>query len=176
LFAQETKRPILPAKIVRADTVYVDCVCPRGLAAARTSALQALQSWGRFQISEDRRQADLILPFSGDAYLYDYLTRDGLDDRPVTNKPTIMTVVDPTTAPRCGAIQENGGSWHVGSATTDLIAELRQQIEGQAKHWKLNHNLMCSVTPDLPTSQRKRQSRDPKRELRTFSLRASGAS
>jgi len=63
--AKTTERPRLPAKILQANSVYVDCVCPRGLAVAQETALKRLQGWGRFQIAENHRQADLIFLFSG---------------------------------------------------------------------------------------------------------------
>jgi hypothetical protein len=65
----------------------------------------------------------------------------------VAIKFTILTIVDPTTGAKMWSDSREWGSWRVGSATTDLIAELRQQIEGQTKQWKLNDILMCSVTP-----------------------------
>src|SRR5580692_11475336 len=79
--AKKHDRPPLPAKIMQANSVYVDCVCPRGLAVAREEALQQLQGWGRFQISQNRHETDLVLLFSGNPYLGDYLTRDGPDKR-----------------------------------------------------------------------------------------------
>ena len=146
-FADTPARPILSAKIMHANTVYVDCVCPRTMAIARESALRELQSWGRFQISDDRRGADLVFLFSGNPYLGDYLTRDGPDTRPVMIKNTIMTVIDPTTGATMWTDKREWGSWRVGSATKDLINALRQQMDGQTKHWKLNDILLCAVSP-----------------------------
>ncbi len=145
--ARKTERPPLPAKIMRANSVFVDCVCPRGLAVARDIALQQLQSWGRFQISQQRRQTDLVFLFSGNPYLGDDVTRDGPDDRPVKVDFTIMTVIDPNTGQTLWTDSRRWGSLRVRGATKDLIEELRQQMEEQVKRWSLNDILLCSVTP-----------------------------
>ena len=145
--ARKTERPPVPTKIMQANSVYVDCVCPRGLAAARDTALQQLRSWGRFRISQQRRQTDLVFLFSGNPYLVDYVTRDGPDDRPVKVDFTIMTVIDPNTGQTLWTDSRRWGSLRVRGATKDLIEELRQQMEGQVKKWSLNEILLCSVTP-----------------------------
>jgi hypothetical protein len=145
--AKKTGRPPLPAKIMQANSVYVDCVCPRGLAVARDTALQQLQSWGRFRISQQRRETDLVVLFSGNPYLGDYVTRDGPDDRPVSVDFTIMTVIDPNTGQTLWTDSRRWGSLRVRGATKDLIEELRQQMEEQVKRWSLNDVLLCSVTP-----------------------------
>lgn len=146
-FAGDTARPPLPGKIVEANTVYVDCVCPRGLAVARATAVRQLRDWGRFQIADNHRQADLIFLFSGNSYLDDYLTRDGPDNRVVTIESTIMTVIDPNTGQRLWTDSRRSGSWRVTGATEELIEELRVQMEGQTKRWSLNDVLMCGATP-----------------------------
>jgi hypothetical protein len=145
--AKKTERALLPAKIMQANSVYVDCVCPRGLAVARDIALQQLQSWGRFHVSQQRRQTDLVFLFSGNPYLGDYVTRDGPDDRPVKVDFTIMTVIDPNTGQTLWTDSRRWGSLRVRGATKDLIEELRQQMEEQVKRWSLNDILLCSVTP-----------------------------
>lgn len=144
--AKRAERP-LPPKIMQADSVYVDCVCPRALAVARETALQELQTWGRFRIAQDRRQTDLIFLFSGNPYLGDYLTRDGPDKRPVAIESTILTVIDPNTGQSVWTDSRRWGSWRVRGATKDLVYELRQQMEGGVKRWGLNDILLCSVTP-----------------------------
>jgi hypothetical protein len=70
--------------------------------------LRQLRDWGRFEIAENHRQADLIFLFSGNPYLGDYITRDGPDNRPVKIDSTIMTVIDPTQARVYGPIRGNG--------------------------------------------------------------------
>lgn len=145
--AKKTERPALPAKIMQATTVYVDCVCPRGLAVAQDTAVQQLQSWGRFQISQQRRESDLIFLFSGNPYLGDYITRDGPDPRPVIVDFTILTVIDPKTGQGLWADSRRWGSLRVRGAAKDLIEELRQQMEDQTKRWSLNDILRCGLTP-----------------------------
>ena len=145
--ARKTERPALPAKIMQATSVYVDCVCPRGLAVAQDTALQQLQSWGRFQISQQRWESDLIFLFSGNPYLGDYITRDGPDSRPVIVDFTILTVIDPKTGQSLWTDSRRWGSLRVRGATKDLIEELRQQMEEQTKRWSLNDILMCGLAP-----------------------------
>jgi hypothetical protein len=145
--AKKAERPPVSPKILKANTVYIDCVCPRALAAAQESALQQLQGWGRFQISQNRRQTDLVILFSGNPYLGDYVTRDGPDKRPVAIESTIMTVIDPVTGQSLWTDSRRWGSWRVKGATKDLIDELREQMEAQGKRWSLSEILMCGVTP-----------------------------
>ncbi|MGD0955838.1 MAG: hypothetical protein ABR953_03305 [Candidatus Acidiferrales bacterium] len=145
--AKKTERPRLAAKILQANSVYVDCVCPRGLAIAQETAVKHLQGWGRFQLAENHRQADLIFLFSGNPYLGDYLTRDGPDTRYVAIVSTIMTVIDANTGASLWTDSRQWGSWRVSGATKDLIDELRQQMEDDTMTWTLNDILMCSVTP-----------------------------
>jgi len=145
--AGKTGRPPLPGKILQANSVYVDCVCPRGLAVARGTALSQLRVWGRFQIAENHREADLVFLFSGNPYLGDYITRDGPDNRPVAIESTIMTVIDPNTGQALWTDSRHTGSWRVSGATKDLIEELRNQMEGQTRRWILNDILLCGVTP-----------------------------
>jgi hypothetical protein len=145
--ARKTERPRLAAKILQANSVYVDCVCPRGLAVAQETAVKQLQSWGRFQLAENHRQADLIFLFSGNPYLGDYLTRDGPDTRYVAIEFTIMTVIDANTGASLWTDSRRWGSLRVSGATKDLINELREQMEDQTTKWTLNDILICSVTP-----------------------------
>jgi hypothetical protein len=145
--ANTQERSPISAKIMQANSVYVDCDCPRGLAAAREEALQQLHGWGRFQIAQNRRETDLVLLFSGNPYLGDYITRDGPDTRNVSIESTILTVIDPNTGESLWTDSRRWGSWRVKGATKDLLTELREQMEGQTKNWSLNDILMCSVTP-----------------------------
>lgn len=145
--AKDTGRPPLPVKITQANSVLVDCVCPRALGVAQETALQQLQGWGRFQISTNHRETDLVFVFSENPYLGDYLIRDGPDKRNVAIESTIMTVIDPSTGQSLWTDSRRWGSWRVRGATKDLIDELRQQMEDQTKKWNLSDILMCSVTP-----------------------------
>jgi hypothetical protein len=49
--AQEEKPPLVPAKVLRSDTVYIDCsVCPKGLAVSDKQAAEKVL-WLSFGIS-----------------------------------------------------------------------------------------------------------------------------
>jgi hypothetical protein len=148
-FAKKTKeeRPPLSPKIMQANTVYVDCECPRALAVAHSRAIEQLQEWGRFHVVEAPRLADLIFLFSANEYLGDYLTRDGPDKRPVFIESTIMTIIDPKTGANLWSESRRWGSWRVDGATKDLIAELKELMTAQVRRWTLNDLLMCGVTP-----------------------------
>jgi hypothetical protein len=127
--------PRLSELIMQADSVSIDCdACPRNLAKAGTTADQELLVWKRFRVVENRRQADLILLFSANPYLGDYLTRDGPDKRPVMIDRTIMTVIDPHTGQNLWSDSRIWGSWRVVGATKALIAELRGEMERQLKN------------------------------------------
>ena len=150
-FAKEPKRPVLSLKIMQANSVYIDCVCPRALAAARNRATQQLQDWGRFHLVESPHGADLVFLFSGNEYLGDYLTRDGPDNRPVFIESTIMTVIDANTGQNLWSDSRRWGSWRVDGATRDLITELRELMASQVKRWTLNDLMMCGVAPIYKT-------------------------
>ena len=147
VLAKNKERSPVPAKVMQASSVYVDCTCPRGLAVAREEALQQLKSWGRFQIAQNRRETDLVLLFSGNPYLGDYTTRDGPDTRNVAIESTYLTVIDPNTGATLWSDSREWGSWRVKGATKDLLTELREEMEGQTTRLNLNDILMCSVTP-----------------------------
>lgn len=145
--AKKSERPRLPAKIMQASSVYIDCVCPAELTVAREIATEQLKRWGRFEISNDSRGADLVFLFSGNPYLGDYLARNGSDTRKVSLASTILTVVDPSTGQALWSDSRRWGGSRIEAATKDLIDELRKQIEGQTARLSLNDILMCSVTP-----------------------------
>jgi hypothetical protein len=141
------KEMTLSPKVLQASSVYVDCVCPRALAAAKPRGLQQLQSWGRFQIVESVRESDLVILFSGNPYLGDLLTRDGPDKRPVFIESTIMTVIDARTGQALWSDSRQWGSWRVDGAAKSLVEEFRELVSSQTTNWTLNDLLMCSVTP-----------------------------
>jgi hypothetical protein len=144
--AQDGGFPAL-GRIKRANTVAIDCsACPRSLAQAGKVARQQLQAWDRFEIVEDPKQADLVLMFSANPYLGDYLTRKGPDTRPVRIDGVIMTVIDPHTGQELWSDSKRWGSWRVASATKALIEELRGEMEVESKQWTLDDVLRCSET------------------------------
>jgi len=146
--AQGDKPPLVPTKVLQADTVYIDCsICPRGLAVADKTAFLELRAWGRFRVVTNHKHADLIFMFSTNPYLGDYLTRDGPDKRPVFIDSTIMTIIDPHTGENLWTDSRRWGSWRVASATKDLIEGLRNQMEDQIQRWTLEDILKCAGTP-----------------------------
>jgi EF hand len=119
-----------PAKVTQARSVYVACdACLRGMAAAEPAAFKELSDWGRFDMIPNRKKIDLIILFSANPYLGDYVTRDGPDTRPVHVDITYMNVIDPKTGESYWGDSRQWGSWFVGRATKDLIVEFREQLE-----------------------------------------------
>jgi hypothetical protein len=142
--AQEKDSPAL-GRIKQANSVVIDCsACPRALAKADAAAKQELGTWNRFRIVDDPKQADLVLMFSGNPYMGDYLTRKKPDDRPVKINSTIMTVIDPRTGEELWSDSRTWGSWRVSSATKSLIDELRGELEVETRKWSLDDVLRCS--------------------------------
>jgi len=144
--------PDLPSQIRRAKTVSIVCdACPRGMAKARRAALEELMVWKRFTVVPDPKMADLIFLFSANRYLGDYVTRDGPDTRPVHVETTYMNVVDPHTGENLWGDYEREGSWFVGSATKDLIAELREILEVEQSQAERHAFLIRHEIPKVPT-------------------------
>jgi hypothetical protein len=141
------KHALIPTKILRSDTVYIDCsACPRALANAGKTANQELRDWGRFHLVNDRRTADLVFLYGGNPYEGDYITRDGPDMRPVHIETTFMTIVDPKTGEGLWTDARKWGSLRVSAATKDLIEELRHQMQDQVKQWTLDQVMECYHT------------------------------
>jgi hypothetical protein len=125
--------PDVVPKIKRAKTVSIVCdACPRGMAKAKQAAFEELTIWTRLTIVPDPKKADLVFLFSANRYLGDYVTRDGPDTRPVHVDITYFNVLDPHTGQSLWGDYERTGSWFVGSATKDLINELREIMEADA--------------------------------------------
>jgi hypothetical protein len=128
IYVDEINRA-LPAKIMQASSVYIDCdACPRGMAAAWRAAFDEIENWGRFDITPDPKKADLIFIFSANPYLGDYVTRDGPDTRGVKVNITYMDVVDPLTGRGLWGDSREWGSLFVAKATKDLILELKLRM------------------------------------------------
>lgn len=145
--AEKDKHALIPTKILRSDTVYIDCsACPRALAAAGKTATIELRDWARFRVVDNPRGADLIFMYSGNPYLGDYVTRDGPDKRPVNIETTFMTIIDPKTGDALWMDARKWGSLRVSGATKDLIQELRHQMQDQVKTWTLDQILECNHT------------------------------
>jgi hypothetical protein len=120
----------LPAKVRQAKSVAIVCdACPRGMAKARKAALEQMLDWNRFTLASDPQKADLVILFSANPYLGDYLTRDGPDRRPVAVDTTYMNVIDPRIGVNLWGDYRQAGAWFVTSATHDLILAFREQLE-----------------------------------------------
>jgi len=144
---QERESPAL-GKIKRATSVFIDCsACPRALAKAGTTAEQELTNWKRFRIVTDPKQTDLIFLFSANPYMGDYLSRKGPDTRPARIDGVILTVIDPRTGEKLWSDSRKWGSWRIPGATTDLIAELRGDLEAESRVWTVDDVFRCSGTP-----------------------------
>jgi len=125
--------PDVAPRIKRAKTVAIVCdACPRAMAKAKKAAFEELTAWKRFTVLPDPKGADLIFMFSANRYLGDYLTRDGPDQRPVHLDITYFNVIDPRTGQSLWGDYDRLGSWFVGTATKDLIDELREMMEADA--------------------------------------------
>jgi hypothetical protein len=125
----------LSAKVTQAKSVYIDCdACVRGMVKAKQAALDVLLDWKRFSLVQDPQKADLILLFSPNTYLGDYVTRHGPDTRPVRVFVTHMDVIDPRTGESLWGDSRNAGSWRVAGATKDLIAEFRGRLDAEDGH------------------------------------------
>lgn len=137
---------------MEASSAAIDCdLCPRALAQVETTANEEFLSWNRFRIVQDRKKADVILLFSGNPYLGDYLTRDGPDTRPLYIDGVILTVIDPHTGKVLWADSRRWGSWRIVPATKDLIDEFRGEIETQVRRWTVDDIVRCKDAPAYQT-------------------------
>jgi hypothetical protein len=144
--------PDVAPKIKQAKTVAIVCdACPRGMAKAKRAAFEKLTEWKRFTIVPDPKTADLIFLFSANRYLGDYVTRDGPDTRPVHIEITYFNVLDPHTDQSLWGDYDRLGSWFVGSATKDLIDELREMMEAdvdpaERQSFLMRHHISKAAT------------------------------
>jgi len=143
--------PALSAKVMQAKSVYIDCdQCVRGMTKANQAAIDALVDWKRFTIVQDPQKADLVLLFSPNPYLGDYVTRKGPDTRPVRLLVTYLDVVDPHTGVSYWSDSSKEGSWRVGSATKGLIGRFRGRMEAEDGH--VTRLLKLDAKPVAPSS------------------------
>ena len=136
----------LPPQITTAKTVYIDN--QSGMAKLGDRAYEQLQKWGRFQVVQDRKQADLIFLLSAREYNGGYVTSGGgttgrIDESgnintsssptyttPVSVGYTYLTVIDPRTGENLWSDSKKWGNLYTGfhSATKGLIDELEKRI------------------------------------------------
>ena len=127
-FAKKQPPSHIP-KILKAQTVYLDCDCRREMKASVPHALPELFEWGRYQLAPDRDHADLILLFSMHPYLGDYFTRDGPDKRPAIVDFTILTVIDGRTGEALWSESKRWGYMLVSKASRALMRDFRKAVE-----------------------------------------------
>jgi hypothetical protein len=144
-----TKEKVAPlsSKILQARTVFLDCDCRKEMAISVPTALPELLDWGRYQLVADRHQADLILLFSMNPYLGDYLTRDGPDKRPALVDYTILSVIDGQTGELLWNDYKRRGYMLVALATRELMHEFRMTVAEQIKSLTLDDLLQCESSP-----------------------------
>jgi hypothetical protein len=147
-FAKKThENPPLSPKILEATAVYLDCDCRKEMAVSVPSAVPELLDWGRYQLVPDRSHADLILLYSMNPYLGDYLTRDGPDKRPAIVDYTILSVIDAHTGELLWNDYRRRGYMLVASASRELIREFRMVVANQIKSRTLEDLVQCSNSP-----------------------------
>jgi len=144
---KKKETPPLSVKILEAKSVYLDCDCRKEMAVSVPSALPELLDWGRYQLVPDRHNADLILLYSMNPYLGDYLTRDGPDKRPALVDYTILTVIDGHTGQYLWTDYKRWGYMLVSRASRDLMHEFRLAVAGEVKSWTLDDILRCTSSP-----------------------------
>jgi hypothetical protein len=130
-------------KIQSAKTVYFDD--RTGADAVGNAALAQLKKWGRFQIVEDRHQADLIFLLSTSAYRGGYIVpSNGTDSSmhvrldPVVDsgwhapvRACFLTVIEPTTGESLWSDSHVWGGLLTGknSAGERLVKELQKEMK-----------------------------------------------
>lgn len=106
----------LPKAIYEAKTVYL--VNDTGWPKIADKAYKELRSWGRFQVVNDKAEADLILRFTGAQQTLGGLAR--------ANKLT-MEVLDAKTEASLWKITEDGALL-VSNNAKDCIKQLRKRM------------------------------------------------
>lgn len=144
VLAQTQQQPAQSPRILSAKTVYFDD--RTGADAAANAALAQLKKWGRFQLVQDRQQAELIFLLSTSAYRGGYIVPpNGSADSslhvrldPVVDsgwhapvRACILTVIDPRTGESLWSDSHVWGGLLTGknSACERLVKELQGQMK-----------------------------------------------
>lgn len=148
--AKDKKHLPLAPQVISARTVFVDN--QSGIAKLGDRAYEQLNKWGRLQVLQDRKQADLILLLSAREYDGGYVTTGGgttgrVDENgninttnnptytaPVSVNYTYVTLIDPKTGDSLWSDSKRWGNLYTGfhSATKGLIDELMKRITEQS--------------------------------------------
>lgn len=142
---QEVQHAPLPAKVLASKTIYIQN--DSGYAGAADKAYTQLKAWGKYQIVDDKKKADLVLVLTTStsqtdtkkaAQVNTYNSKTGAWTYGTVNTPTTetvdstrITVIDPATGDTMWADQMEWGRRY--SATEELIKELRKRVEEQEK-------------------------------------------
>jgi len=122
-FAKDKEHLPLPPSLMSAKAVYIDN--RGGYAELGDRAYQALREWGRFQVVQDRSQADLIF-------------RLAVNVRDTAQRAytwTVLSVIDAKTGDLLWSESEVWGPFRWSeSATKRAIGELRKRIDAQTAH------------------------------------------
>jgi len=143
---QAQNQPAKSPKILSAKTVYFDD--QTGVDAVGKAALGQLKKWGRFQIVQDKKQADLIFLLSADPYKGGYIIlasgqtgtvgadghieEDRLPDynRQGPVRDAYLSVIDPKTGQKLWSDSHVWGGLLTGanSAGERLVKKLEKQV------------------------------------------------
>ncbi len=145
--AQAQKQLAQSPRILSAKSAYFDDRI--GVDAVGSKALAQLKKWGRFQIVQDRKQADLIFLLSADPYKGGYIIMSGgqtgtidkngnIDEDRVPNynkqapvRYAYLTVIDPKTGENLWSDSHRWGGLLTGfnGVGERLIKELEKQTK-----------------------------------------------
>lgn len=150
--AKEKKHAPLSANILAAKTVYIEN--RTGSTKVADKAYEELESWGRFRVVTDRKDADLILLFSKEEYVAGSITSGGsqtstgnIDESGNMNVETqrspastsvlrqrrvYMTVVDPKTGDNLWNDSTTYSGWTGSGYASHLVKRFKQRIEEQS--------------------------------------------
>lgn len=143
--SKEVQHAPLPAKVLTAKSVYIEN--NSGHADIADKTFTQLKAWGRYQIVDDKKKADLVLVLTTStsqtdttraAWVNTYNSKTGAWTNGTVNTPTTenvdytrLTVVDPGSGDIMWADQMEWSRRY--SATEELVKELRGRIEEQEK-------------------------------------------
>ncbi len=145
--AQNQKQSALSPKLLSAKFVYFDN--QTGVPAVEKKAVDGLKKWGRFQLIQDRKKADLVFLLTADPYKGGYIISSGgqtgtidkdghIDEDRVPNymplapvRGVYLSVIDPRTGESLWSASHQWGGLLTGfnSAGERLINTLRKQLK-----------------------------------------------
>jgi hypothetical protein len=144
--AQNQKQSALSVKLLPAKSVYFDN--QTGVPAVGKKAVVRLKKWGRFQLIQDRKKADLVFLLTADPYKGGYIITSGgqtgtidkdghIDEDRVPNymplapiRDVYLSVIDPRTGESLWSDSHHWGGLLTGFNTAGerLIDKLRKQL------------------------------------------------